>query len=39
MNSFDVAVIGGGIVGVTTAFFLTRLGKKVVVLEKGNWPS
>ena len=36
MNSFDVAVIGGGIVGVTSAFFLTRLGKKVVVLEKGD---
>lgn len=32
----DVAVIGGGIIGVMTAFFLARAGQQVVVLEKGR---
>ena len=35
MKSYDVAVIGGGIIGITSAFFLSRLGKRVAVLEKG----
>ena len=35
MKSYDVAIIGGGIIGITSAFFLSRLGKKVVVLEQG----
>lgn len=30
---FDVAVIGGGLVGASTAFFLTRRGKRVVLIE------
>jgi D-amino-acid dehydrogenase len=30
----QVAVIGGGIVGVTTAFFLARAGHEVVVIER-----
>lgn len=31
----DVVVIGGGIVGVSTAYFLARRGLSVAVLEKG----
>lgn len=32
----DVVVIGGGIVGVTTALFLRRAGLSVVLVEKGR---
>ncbi|MEM9222446.1 MAG: FAD-binding oxidoreductase [Pseudomonadota bacterium] len=32
----DVVVIGGGVVGVTTAIFLSRAGQRVAVLEKGR---
>jgi glycine/D-amino acid oxidase-like deaminating enzyme len=32
----DVAVIGGGIIGVMTAWFLTKAGKRVVICEKGR---
>lgn len=32
----DVVVIGGGIVGVMTAWFLTKAGKRVVICEKGR---
>lgn len=31
----DVAIIGGGLVGCFTALFLRRLGRSVIVLEKG----
>lgn len=31
----DVVVIGGGVIGVSTALFLARAGQKVVLLEKG----
>lgn len=36
MSSFDIAIIGGGIVGLATAWQLTRLkpGVRVVVIEK-----
>ena len=32
----DVVVIGGGIVGVFTAYYLIRRGLKVVLVEKGS---
>jgi D-amino-acid dehydrogenase len=35
-RSADVAVIGGGIVGVATALQLQRSGRKVVVVERGT---
>lgn len=35
-ESCDVAVIGGGVIGVTTALYLARAGKRVVLLEKGR---
>ncbi|MEL7093304.1 MAG: FAD-binding oxidoreductase [Pseudomonadota bacterium] len=35
-ESSDVVVIGGGVVGVTTALFLARAGHSVTLLEKGR---
>lgn len=35
-NEADVVVIGGGIVGVSTAWFLARQGVRVVLCEKGH---
>jgi glycine/D-amino acid oxidase-like deaminating enzyme len=35
-DSADVVVIGGGIVGVSTAWFLARQGVKVALCEKGH---
>lgn len=32
----DVVVIGGGIIGTATAYYLTKLGYDVVVVEKGE---
>ena len=32
----DVVVIGGGVIGVSTAIFLARNNKRVVLLEKGR---
>ena len=34
--SADVVIIGGGIIGVSTAWFLAKQGIKVVVCEKGH---
>jgi glycine oxidase len=35
-QSADILVIGGGVIGLTTAYFLARDGKKVEVLDKGD---
>ncbi len=32
----DVVVVGGGIIGVMTAYFLAKRGRKVLLLEKGR---
>ena len=32
----EVCVIGAGLFGLTTAYYLTQQGKKVIVLEKGD---
>ncbi|WP_293796308.1 FAD-binding oxidoreductase [uncultured Bosea sp.] len=33
--STDVAIVGGGLIGAWTAFFLARRGQKVTLIEKG----
>ncbi|MFN2208155.1 MAG: NAD(P)/FAD-dependent oxidoreductase, partial [Candidatus Promineifilaceae bacterium] len=35
-NTFDVTIIGGGIMGCSTALQLARRGLKVALLEKGT---
>ncbi|MEI4485684.1 FAD-binding oxidoreductase [Frigidibacter sp. MR17.14] len=35
-EAVDVAIIGGGVAGISTALFLARAGQKVAVLEKGR---
>ena len=32
----EICLIGGGLFGLTTAYYLTKCGKKVIVLEKGE---
>ena len=36
MRVFDVAVVGGGVMGCSTALFLARAGRSVVLLERGG---
>jgi glycine/D-amino acid oxidase-like deaminating enzyme len=36
MTTYDVAVIGGGVMGCSTALFLARAGRSVVLLERGG---
>ncbi|SFB55880.1 Glycine/D-amino acid oxidase [Rhizobium sp. NFR07] len=36
MGSVDVAIVGGGIIGVSAAFFLARQGNRVALFEKGE---
>lgn len=33
---YDVAIIGGGVIGLTTAYYLARDGMRVVVVDKGQ---
>jgi glycine/D-amino acid oxidase-like deaminating enzyme/nitrite reductase/ring-hydroxylating ferredoxin subunit len=35
----DVVVVGGGVTGLTTAYLLTKAGRRVVVLERGRCAS
>ena len=35
-EAVDVVVIGGGIIGVSTAFYLLKAGFSVLVCEKGR---
>lgn len=35
--SVDVAIVGGGLTGITTAYLLSKAGKNVAVLEKGTY--
>src|SRR5919108_2955449 len=37
MNSqYDVAIVGGGVIGVCSAYYLTQKGLRVVLIEKGE---
>ena len=33
---YDVAVIGGGVIGAVTAYYNARMGARVVVIEAGD---
>lgn len=35
MRNYDIAVVGGGVIGCAAAFYLARAGARVVVLERG----
>lgn len=35
-DEVDVAIIGAGVVGIFTALYLARMGKRVIVIEKGR---
>ncbi|MEA1011073.1 MULTISPECIES: NAD(P)/FAD-dependent oxidoreductase [Bacillus cereus group] len=36
MNTFDVAIVGGGLAGLTASIYIAKAGRKVIVLEKSN---
>lgn len=36
-NSADVLILGGGVIGLSTAYFLAREGVRVAVLDKGDF--
>jgi glycine oxidase len=36
MNAADVVVVGGGVIGLTTAYYLARAGADVVLLDRGD---
>lgn len=35
-HEVDVAIIGGGVIGIFSALYLARMGKRVLVCEKGR---
>ena len=35
-NETEVCIIGGGITGISTAYYLSKAGKKVILLERGE---
>ena len=37
LGEFDVAVIGGGLVGVAIAHGLMRAGKRIAILDEGDF--
>ncbi len=39
MSNFDIAVIGAGIAGVSTAWFLKNAGMKVLLIDKSAYPA
>ncbi|HLF30266.1 MAG TPA: FAD-dependent oxidoreductase, partial [Xanthomonadales bacterium] len=36
MADYDIAVIGGGLIGCASAYYLAKSGARVVVLERGQ---
>ena len=38
MRKYDFIIIGAGFTGLSAAYYLTRLGKKTLVLEKSDSP-
>ena len=36
MKKFDVAIVGGGLAGLTASIYLAKVGRKVIVLEKSS---
>ncbi|QIB67472.1 FAD-binding oxidoreductase [Kineobactrum salinum] len=36
MHSCDVAIVGGGLIGCAAAFYLAKLGKRVIVIEAAS---
>ena len=36
MNSFDVIVIGAGIIGSSVSYYLTKAGYSVALIDKGD---
>jgi glycine oxidase len=36
MDSADIVIVGGGVIGLTTAYFLAREGADVLLLDKGD---
>jgi FAD dependent oxidoreductase TIGR03364 len=37
-SSWDVIVVGAGILGTSHAYFAARRGRRVLLLERGDWP-